>query len=121
MFSVDTCTQEFKLQKLLEAYRQRSALENEQQPLRAMIKLNSMVADFLSMYDLTKLEVAAIQQIPYLARCSTYEAFVDTGNVPLQYSHDPGMRKNIKNAIFSSEFGWRARSTTNPATFTKHG
>ena len=79
MFSIDTCTQEFKLQKLLEAYRQRSALENEQQPLRAMTKLNEMVKNFLDIYDLVPLSVTGIQQIPYLARCATYDTFLETG------------------------------------------
>ena len=81
VFSVDTCTQEFKLQKLLEAYRHRSALENEQQPLRAMTTLNAMVKDFLGIYDLAPASMTLIQRIPYLARCATYETFLEAGTV----------------------------------------
>lgn len=79
LFSIDTCTQDFKLQKLLEAYRHRSALENEQQPLRAMTTLNSMVTDFLGIYDLTPLSVNIIRRIPYLARCANYDTFLEAG------------------------------------------
>ena len=83
-FSIDTCAQDFKLQKLLEAYRQRSALENEQQPLQAMVKLNTMVADFLRVYELSQLSLSTVQKIPHLARCETYEVFLEAGKFSLR-------------------------------------
>ena len=79
---MDTCTQEFKIQKLLEAYQRRSALENEQQPLRAMTKLNSMVDDFLQMFQLIPLTIELIKKIGELAACTTYHDFFHAGKGP---------------------------------------
>ena len=76
---MDTCTQEFKLQKLLEAYQRRSALDNEQRPLRAMTTLNAMVADFLQMFQLVPLTMKLAKKIVELAKCSTYHDFFHAG------------------------------------------
>ena len=50
-----------------------------------MVTLNEMVSKFLRLYELAPLTFDAVRQIPYLARCETYEAFLESGEIgPVQ-------------------------------------
>ena len=48
-----------------------------------MVTLNEMVSQFLQMYELSPMTFDAVRQIPYLARCETYEAFLEAGKPEL--------------------------------------
>ena len=134
VLSVDTCTQDYKLQKLLEAYQRRSAMENEQQPLRAMTVLNTMVEDFLQMYQLVPVSIHLVSKIGELAACNSYHDFFHLGQFGSEAAAFGLMLKTVvmvhrlttfDTLFFSITFGRLAQGVGNWATVvdttTKHG
>ena len=63
-----------------------------------MTTLNNMVKNFLGIYDLATITMTAIQRIPYLARCVTYESFLETGTIMINrgWRRDKEILKTLK-------------------------